>query len=211
VSHRVRVTGGQPRTPTVVCATAKTTDPFRDAAVTLWGDAGAYACDAYDRIRVALYPDLPARLPIVIGLTAYGHCLGLTQGSWEHGPRISIFSPLFARGHRQVDDLLTHEMLHASLILAGENPKHQGDPWYGAVRRLSPAVLGHPLDARRGADRKSVRVPNQDWREDSSEPKTLVRKITVPDVVQHRDVAGWPQAFRPDAYDWGTPIACPTY
>jgi hypothetical protein len=44
-------------------------------------------------------------------------------------------------------------MLHASLMLGRENHKHQGEPWYAALRRLSPAVLGCPLEVRRGADR----------------------------------------------------------
>jgi hypothetical protein len=188
-----------------------TTTSYRDAAVALWGDAGAYTHGTYTRLREQHYPELPAQLPIVIGITAYGHVAGLCASTWEHGPRITIESRRFAQGRHWIDDLLTHEMLHAWLHVTGQETGHKSEPWYEAVRQLSPAVLGHPLDARRGADRKSVRVPNPDWREDSSEPKTLVRKITVPDVVQHRDVAGWPQAFRPDAYDWGTPIACPTY
>ena len=70
--------------------------PYRAAAVKFWGEAGACAYDAYDRIRPALYPDLPAQLPIVIGITAYGHCLGLTRGCWrEHGPRISLPPEIF--------------------------------------------------------------------------------------------------------------------
>lgn len=137
--------------------------------------------------------------------------MGSLGGSRDDGPRISIFSPLFGKGRRQVDDKLSHEMLHASLMLAGEDHKHQGEPWYAAVRRLSPAVLGRQLEPARGADRRSMRVPNPDWREGSGLPRTLVRKATVPDAVQHRDVARWPQAFRPEGYDWGEPITCPTY
>jgi hypothetical protein len=195
----------------VVCIAVTTTITYRDAATALWGEAGEYAYDAYDRIRGALYPELPGQLPIVIGLTAYGHCLGLTRAGWEHGPRISISSSLFSAGRRQVDDLLVHEMLHASLILSGLSPGHEGEPWYAAVRRLSPAALGHPLEAHRGADRKSVRVPNPDWREGGGLPRTLVRKSGNPDAVQHRDVARWPQAFRAADYDWGMPLSCPTY
>jgi hypothetical protein len=187
------------------------TASYRDAAVTLWGDAGAYAHDTYARQRTTHYPHLPPQLPIVIGLTAYGRCLGLTQGNWAHGPRISIFSPLFSRGRRQVDDVLTHEMLHASLILTGLDPKHDGAPWYEAVRRLSPEVLGLELDVRRGAGRRSVRVPNPAWAEGNGEPLTLVRKRPVTDAVPHGDVARWPQSFRPEGYDWGEPVPCPSY
>jgi hypothetical protein len=44
------------------------------------GKVGAYAYDAYDRMRGELLPDLPARLPVVIGLTAYGHSWGPPAG-----------------------------------------------------------------------------------------------------------------------------------
>jgi hypothetical protein len=198
-------------------------DKYRDSAVVYWGEAGAYAYDAYDRIRAALYPELPARLPIVIGLTAYGGCLGLTQGRWEYGPRITLPPEVFrgtttegARrcvpgGPRQVDDVLTHEMLHVWLHVTSRCVKHDTADWYEAVTRLSPAVLGWGIgDARRGAARKSVRVPNPAYEPGGNQPKTLVRKQHVDTVVQHGDVARWPQAFRPDDYDWGTPIPCPT-
>ena len=87
----------------------------------------------------------------------------------------------------------------------------QAGAWYEAIQRLSSAVLGCELDARRGAGRKSVRVPNPAYAPGVDAPKTLVRKQHVDDVVQHADVARWPQAFRPEGYDWGTPIPCPAY
>ena len=196
---------------------------YREAAVKFWGEAGAYAYDAYARLRPALYPELPEQLPIVIGIAAYGHCLGLTRGQWEHGPRISLPPEIFRGtsapdasrhvigGTRQVDDVLTHEMLHAWLQVTGRSMKHDSADWYEAIRRLSPAVLGTELAARRGAARKSVRVPNPAYEPGGDAPKTLVRKEPVPTVVQHADAARWPQAFRPDDYDWGTQIDCPTY
>lgn len=196
---------------------------YRDAAVKFWGAAGAYAYDAYTRIRPALYPELPERLPIVIGITAYGHCLGLTRGGWEHGPRITLPPEIFRGttaatatrnvpgGARQVDDVLTHEMLHAWLIVTGRQHGHDSGDWYKAVRRLSPAVLGRELAARRGGDRKSVRVPNPAYQPGGGAPKTLVRKEPVKTAVQHADVARWPQAFRPETYDWGQPIDCLSY
>ena len=195
---------------------------YRAAAVTFWGEAGAYAYDAYARIRTALYPDLPGHLPIVIGITAYGRCLGMTRGGWEHGPRITLPPEVFrgttavnARrcirgGTRQVDDALTHEMLHVWLLITGRQVSHDSADWYDAVRRLSPAVLGHELDARRGAGRKSVRIANPAYRPGAGIPKTLVRKQTVAAAVSHADVARWPQSFRPATYDWGQPIACPS-
>jgi hypothetical protein len=208
---------------TLVTLTTAPPVPYRDAATALWGAAGAYAYDAYDRIRASLYPELPARLPIVIGLTAYGACLGLTRGRWEHGPRITLPPEVFqgttaetARRHvpggtRQVDDTLTHEMLHAWLVVTGRDTQHDSADWYEAVRRLSPAVLGRELDARRGAGRKSVRVPNPAYVAGNGQPKSIVRKRDTGHAIAHGDVARWPQAFRPDDHDWGTAIPCPTY
>jgi hypothetical protein len=73
-------------------------------------------------------------------------------------------------------------------------------------------VLGRPLEARRGADRKSVRIPNLAWRDGSGKPKTIVRKVTVPDAIPHRDIAGWPHAFRPAGWYAGDqPIYVSTY
>lgn len=187
-----------------------TATTYRDAAIKLWGRTGAYAHDTYSRL-LPLYPGLPPSLPIVIGITAYGHCNGLTRGDWEHGQRISVFSSLFGDGRLQVDDLMAHEMLHAWLMTQGSDPAHKGRSWYGSIKRLSPAILGREVDARRGADRKSVRVPNPAWHEGSDEPKTIVRKKPIADVIQHGDVARWPYSFRPEGYDWGKPIMCPAY
>jgi hypothetical protein len=196
---------------------------YRAAAVRFWGEAGAYAYDAYARLRAELYADLPEHLPIVIGITAYGRCLGLTRGAWEHGPRITLPPEVFrgttaanARrctrgGTRRVDDALTHEMLHVWLIITGRKANHDSADWYEAVRRLSPAVLGHELAARRDPGRKSVRIPNPAYRPGAGIPKTLVRKQRVTAAVTHADVATWPQSFRPATYDWGQPIDCPSY
>ena len=196
---------------------------YREAAVKFWGEAGEYAYDAYARLRSSLFPELPEQLPVIIGILAYGRCLGLTEGCWEHGPRITLPPEVFQGttaenasryvpgGTRQVDDTLTHEMLHAWLYVTGRKMSHDSDDWYEAIRRLSPAVLGRELDARRGAARKSVRIPNPAYQPGGDEPKTLVRKEPVKEAIQHADVAAWPQAFRPEGYDWGRPIACPAY
>jgi hypothetical protein len=180
------------------------TTAHRDAAITLWGDAGAYAHDAYQS-WLPLFPELPDALPIVIGITAYGHCVGLTRSTWEHGPRITLASNHFKRGRRAVDDTMVHEMAHAWLYLTGQEVKHDSGAWYAAIRRLSPIVLGHEIDVRRGADRRSVRVKLADGR-------SVVRKEKVPefDGLQAK-VAGWPDTFRPIDYDYGDPMRCPSY
>ena len=184
---------------------------YRVAAAALWGEAGIYAHEAYAELRPVLYPQLPRQVPIVIGITAYGNCAGATRPDWEHGPRISLFSSAFGRGACYIDDLLAHEMLHAWLSVTGRKIHHDSADWYEAIRRLSPKVLGREVDARRGADRRSVRVPNPAHQPGGDQPKTIVRKQAVGDVVQHAEVAGWPHSFRPGNYDWGAPIECPSY
>lgn len=187
------------------------TTPFpyrREAAIDLWGDAGDYVHAAYTRLRGLYFPTLPESMPIVIGLTAFGRCIGMTRHKWTSATaRISIAPGIFAKGERAVDDLLVHEMAHVR-IGRSSNPRssHHTDEWYAIVNELSPAVLGYDVQVSRGADRKSVRVPDPSGRH-----KTTVRKVRVHEETQHRDVAGWPQSFRPDGYDFGAPISLPTY
>lgn len=202
VVYGVYVPAGEHVAPAVVSRPASSTT-YLDAAVTLWGDAGAYVHDSYTRWR-HLFPELPDTLPIVIGITAYGRCIDQTRGDWEHGPRLTIASNLFGRGRLAVDDTMVHEMTHAWLFVTGQNTDHKSEAWYAAIRRLSPAVLGHELDVKRGAQRKSVRVKLDDGR-------SVVRKVTNADAVPHGDVARWPQAFRPADYHDGAPLACPSY
>ncbi|MDQ6796480.1 MAG: hypothetical protein M3011_00405 [Actinomycetota bacterium] len=179
-----------------------------EAATRLWGPAGGYLYAAYDRLREQVFPDLPAELPMVIGLTAYGHCIGLTR-SWPSGARISVAPKVFAEGERMVDDVLVHEMLHVSLIGAGKDPKHAGDSWYAEIRRLSPAVLGRELDVDR-PKRRSVRIPNPSYGPDDRR-RTLVRKVSQGSEGVHAAMARWPTPFRPAGYDFGPPIATASY
>lgn len=190
------------------CSPDSWTD-YRAAAAALWGDAGRYAYESYSRIRAEHFPELPEQLPIVIGITAYGRCLGLTRGTWTHGPRITMASNAFRRGTGFVDDVMTHECLHAWLRLSGRATDHDSESWYAAVRRLSPAVLGHDLDVYRGTGRRSVRVPNPKYEPGSDLPRTVVRKERV--AHTHAKVATWPASFRPAGYDFGEAIPCPIY
>ncbi len=177
---------------------------YRDAAIKLWGPAGQHAHDTYQRL-LPLYPGLPGELPIVIGITAYGNCKAITRCGWEFGPRITLHSGVhgYGTGRRMVEDTIAHEMLHAWLFVTGKDVGHNSDDWYDAVNQLSPAVLGHDLGAKRGADKKSVRV--------TIDGKSTVRKVKVDDAIAHADVAGWPWTFRPAGYDAGKPIPVPTY
>ena len=132
--------------------------------------------------------------------------------AWALGLRATDHadSNLFPRGQRFVDDVMVHEMLHVWLVLTGQDSKHDSDDWYAAIRRLSPHVLGHTLDVTRGSGRRSVRVPNPRAGK-RGEPKTFVRKVATELSGIHGDVARWPTPFRPSDYDWGPPIACPSY
>lgn len=95
----------------VVEPTGLTTAPITLAAAgeALWGEAGRHVYATYRRLRAELFPQLPEELPIVIGLTAYGHCLGLTRYPWEHGARVTLAPLIFAQGRGMVDDILLHE------------------------------------------------------------------------------------------------------
>ena len=51
---------------------------------------------------------------------------------------------------------MVHEMTHVWLFVTNQDTDHKSESWYAAVRRLSPAVLGHELEARRGEQREWV-------------------------------------------------------
>jgi hypothetical protein len=124
---------------------------YRRAAEVLWGEAGAWAVDEYQRHNLAYFGGELPPVPIIIGLTAYGHCLGATRpgGEWsEEVPRITLQSGHFAGGARGVSDTIIHEMAHVKLILAGVDPSHNARPWCAEVERLSPLVLGRAVRAR---------------------------------------------------------------
>lgn len=103
---------------------------YRAAAVALWGDAGAHVHDCYQH-WLALFPELPEYMPIVIGLRVgpeleilSGDSVGLSRvdDPYLDGPRITI-----AR------DVMVHEMLHW-LHATGRNIKHQSSRMTGTTR-----------------------------------------------------------------------------
>ena len=105
---------------------------YRDAAALLWGEAGEYAAAELARLNREHFAGSVPPLPVIIGLTAYGRCIGATlhPGAWLESPRITLASEIFngsARcrgGRRQVSDVLVHELVHAVLMLRGEDPRH---------------------------------------------------------------------------------------
>ena len=170
-----------------------TATTYRDAATALWGEAGAYAHDAYNR-WLPRFPELPDELPIVIGITAYGSASGYPRWLAARAAHHDRVEPLQGRPARRRRHDGPRDA-HAWLYVTGQSaPAHKSDhdteAWYAAIRRLSPAVLGHELDVRRGAARKSVRVKLDDG-------SSVVRKVAKPDYTgpTHEMVARWPHRF----------------
>jgi hypothetical protein len=172
-----------------------TVGDYRWAAGLLWGEAGEFAVDEFDRINRDVFGcgGLPP-LPIVIGITAYGHCTGLTR--YRARPRISLASRLFANT-LMVRDTLIHEMGHASLLLQRLTPDHNAAPWCHLVERLSPVVVGVAVRAQPA---RSVRVPNPARATDPDAPKTVVRKATPGGALTRGELAHWPHSIRPAGY-----------
>src|SRR5579884_2856783 len=138
---------------------------YHKAAEILWGEAGAWSVEEYQRLNELYFSGKLPPVPLVIGLTAYGRCLGLTRHQAIWGglvPRITLQSSLFARGTANVSDTILHEMVHVRLMLAGLDHSHNGRPWCAEIVRLTPLVLGRvvkaaPIHPRR-IDGKSVRL-----------------------------------------------------
>ena len=191
-------------------------EEYARAARLLWGDAGTYAAAEFRHLNDRYFRGELPPLPIVINLTAYGHCIGLTRPTaWLAHPRITVSTEAFngsrrmPGGRRMVTDVLVHEMVHAWLILRGENPKHNDDPWCKTIGELSLAVLGHEINARPVRPR---RVPNPDREADPKAPKTIVVRRPEPGAMSQGDLARWPTPQRPDGFYQGDErILVPTY
>jgi hypothetical protein len=184
---------------------------YAQAARLLWGEAGEFANLEFDRLNRELFgAELPS-LPIVIGLAAYGRCIGLTRPvEWLAAPRITLVPGIFSRnGKRRVADVLAHEMVHAVLMLRGESPDHNDDPWCKMIAALSPRMLGREITARPVRPR---RVPNPEREHDPKAPKTVVVRRPDPGAMTQADLAAWPLSARPaDYYSGDETIWVPTY
>jgi hypothetical protein len=164
-------------------------EQYRLAAEILWGKAGAWAVDEYGRLNDRYFGGALPSVPIVIGLTAYGACLGLTRGRGQWAgqvPRITIHSGHFARGTGAVSDTILHEMVHVRLMLAGLDPQHNGRPWCAEVERLSPQVLGLQVKAKPVHPRRVGGVN---------------RRLALEGHLARKELAGWPRSLRPRGSD----------
>jgi hypothetical protein len=193
-----------------------TYETYTDAAALLWGEAGRFAAAGFARINRDLFAGSIPPMPVIIGLTAYGKCLGATRPpEWLITPRITLAPELFNGNHRtrggprQITDVLTHEMVHAALFLRGECPDHNDAPWCKLITELSPDVLGRDITARPVRTR---RVPNPARETDPSAPKTIVKRMPEPGAMTQMDLARWPHSLRPPGwYDGDRPIYVPAY
>jgi hypothetical protein len=178
-----------------------TYDDYRQAASVLWGAASRFAIDEQRRLNWRYFGGALAPLPVVIGLTAYGRCLGMTRAKEGHQwaasvPRITLASNLFADGTTAVRDTLLHEMVHAKLMLAGLDHAHNGWPWCEEIMRLSPLHLGRSVAAApvhpRPINGKNVRLAREGY---------LARK----------DLATWPDSLRTSPVARGRILRVPMF
>jgi hypothetical protein len=207
--------------------TAPAYETYASAAALLWGEAGQFAAAEFARINREHFAGSIPPVPIIIAMTPYGCCIGLTGApSWLASPRISLAPEIFTGsrerldprtgrmgpgrihgGPRQVSDTLVHELIHAALILRGENPEHNADPWCKLITELSPDLLGVDITAR---PVRTHRVPNPARETDPKAPKTIVRRMPEPGCLAQMDLARWPHSLRPPGWhDGDRPIYVP--
>lgn len=175
---------------------------YRQAAIWIWGPGGEFAANEFTRLNREHFAGSIPPLPIAIGIAAYGHCIGLTRGQPQSGqvPRITLASELFNGSHRQpggplsVSDTLIHEMLHAFLMLRGEDWHHNAAPWCRMITELTPVLLGHEIKAEPVG---TIRVPNPERDEDPDAPKTKVVRQAKPGWVTQKELSRWPHETRP--------------
>jgi hypothetical protein len=198
---------------------------YRQAAIWLWGQAGEFAADEFMRLNREHFAGSVPPLPIVIGITAYGHCLALTRG--YSTPRISLGSELFngsrertdatgklARGRVRggpltVSDTLIHEMLHAFLMLRNEDPAHNAAPWCRMITELTRDLAAREIKAEPVG---TMRVPNPERATNPHAPKTKVIRRPKPGCLTQDQLARWPDSIRPAGYyDSQKPIPVDTY
>lgn len=190
---------------------------YESAAALLWGPAGEFAAGEFARLNREHFAGSIPPMPVIIGLTAYGRCIGMTLSGprWLEAPRITLAPELFngsqrtQPGARMVTDVLVHEMIHAALMLRGEDPGHNEAPWCRMIAELSPAVLGQDVNA---APVKPRRVPNPARESDPAAPKTIVVRQATPGSLSQAQLATWPHSVRPAGYyAAGERIPVPTY
>jgi hypothetical protein len=162
---------------------------YRQAVTLLYGEAGTFLADEFERLNATYFDDELPPMRLVIGLMAYGRCIGLTR---HHDvPRISIASKLFAEGLGEVSDTMLHEMVHANLMLKGESPWHNGTPWCGEITRISKTcgfdIVAKPVHPRR--------VPNPERNANPRAAKTKVVREPEEGALTRKELGRWPHCL----------------
>jgi hypothetical protein len=184
---------------------------YAQAAELLWGHAGHVATAEFERINTTFFDPAVPPVPVIIGLTAYGRCIGAVRDcrTWLESPRITLAPEIFtgtrtAEPKRQVHggilmvaDVLVHEMIHADLMLRGLDPGHNAEPWCAAITHLSPQLLGHTVTA---SPVKPRRIPNPARETNPEAPKTIVARAGVGGGLSQAELATWPHCQRPRGY-----------
>ncbi len=169
--------------------------PLRTAALTLFGELGAWAYDTWIEHNACYFDGRLTPGPILWGLTPHGHALGF----YDRGRNAITLHPSLIRpgasawgigallGERYAADVLLHEMIHQKVHqldgYAGAE-SHNCEPWCAEVNRLS-AMLGLACKA----------APIRQKRVD--------RKVTwfvEPGHLSRRQIATWPHGVRPAGY-----------
>lgn len=178
-----------------------------------WGPAGEYAAGEYARLNREHFAGSMPPLPIVIGLTSYGHCIGLTRH--RSAPRITLASETFNGSPRQpggpltVSDVLIHEMVHAFLMLRGEEPGHNFKPWCQMITELTPELTGTGILAEPVG---LTRIPNPARDTDPKAPKTKPARRARDGYLTQGQLSAWPHSIRPAGYyDGQQPIPVDPY
>lgn len=194
-------------------------ETYARAAALLWGEAGEFAAAEFLRLNRELFAMSIPPMPIIIGLTAFGGCIGLTRSAaWLEAPRITLAPEIFRGsldgpdgspgrvrgGPRQVSDVLLHELIHAALMFRGEDSSHNAPPWCCLITELSPVVLGREISAR---PVRTKRIPNPARDTDPDAPKTIVKRLPDDGCLPQLALARWPHSLRPPGwYDDDRPI-----
>jgi hypothetical protein len=160
---------------------------YRQAATLLWGDAGTFVGDEFERLNTTYFDDELPPTPLVIGLMAYGRCIGLTR----HSARISIASQLFTDSLGAVSDTLLHEMIHAVLRVRDESSDHNDQPWCTEITRISK-MCGYDIVAKPVRPR---RIANPERHDNPDAPPTVVVRRPDEGALTQRELSRWPQCL----------------
>jgi SprT-like family len=183
-------------------------DDYCSAAVLLFGEPVSWLYDEFQRHNAHYFGGALQPIPIVVGLSAYGGCLGLTRlaGEWGDAPRITIATQYLKRGRNETSDILLHEMIHALLSQQGENVRHNGAPWCREIMRITPLLDLPPILA---APIVPSRVPSRAGGLIGRQAKPV--RVAKPSHLSRQDLAHWPHSLRSRTASSSPPLRVSMY